>query len=599
MKLRSTASLEPDEREYVEAPVTRECVSERVRRYTRLRAAHRALTPSAPELMEQADRGSLRGIRERLRELTAHFEDGAPEPPPLHDALRAVDDALAGYRRKLLAVVERTPLAQLRASLSGETHPQRVEVSALLQLCLDAEPVPARYLRPVDFLVTLLCGGLRDGKWVMELDPADLNEAVRERCGARSALDSSAEAPIVRRFQQAAERITSGGDSSAITREMAAYKSEIAAFYFEPSVLRCIVGYNVAARNHFEDRLRRGREIDSAIDDELGLFAPLLDDDPRAKRGPGLPVHEAPGVIAVQEAIRRRLLGEDGAEGPADRVAATLDLGWLEPTDREAFLDPRSDGIPRLVRMTVVLGHLALASAEHGRDLAALSLHESQLDAWVGAVGDEAQREVDTLIRGNEYDGAVRLGQTKSRFLAAARVVARRRQGRGVGRPDASETLDHEALGLLRESLERERLRESPRVFFDLLGGGWKRTAAFSALGLLIAGLAIPELVPSSDPRRVDHLGGGALGDVSSLLESGYRDHAEGDTSMFIGTVSERWARMGSEERRQNADLIRDRVAERGVGEVLLFDAERVLQAHWVSGQWLTASGFSPAARTQ
>src|SRR5207247_2445404 len=156
--------------------------------------------------------------------------------------LQRLDEMLDAYQKSLIGWVGRIPLAQLRASLSTDSHAQRVEASALLQICLESEAVPKRLLHIVDFLITLLSAGRRGG-----------------------------------------------------------------------------------------GRLYGG------IDGDLGLFAPLQGDDPRSARPAregGLAAHESPGVIAVAEAIRRRLIDDVVADGPAERLAGALDLGLLEEADR-------------------------------------------------------------------------------------------------------------------------------------------------------------------------------------------------------------------------------------------------------------------------
>jgi hypothetical protein len=74
-----------------------------------------------------------------------------------------------------------------------------------------------------------------------------------------------------------------------------------------------------------------------------------------------------------------------------------------------------------------------------------------------------------------------------------------------------------------------------------------------------------------------------------SLLASGYRDHAA-KGSMFIGTLAKNWAELDPVAQRAHAEMIRDRALERGVVELLLFDGDHVMQAHWSDGQWREAS---------
>jgi hypothetical protein len=573
-----------------DAALARDHVEDRVRHFARLRAAHRALLPSSADPQSGADPALIGSIRDCLRTLKEQIDRPDAEVAVSRAMLQQLDESLDAYQKGLIGWVARLPIAQLRASLSSDTHAGRVEASGLLQICLESEPVPKRLLHIVDFLITLQSATRRDGSWVMDLDPADLNDVIRARCAARH-IETSAESRIVRRFQQAAEQLASVENATALIREISAYKAEVAGFYFAPSILRCIVGYNITARNHFESRVRRGRELDAEIDEDFGLFAPLQGDDPRAARPAGqggLAAHEAPGVIAVQEAIRRRVIEDVIADGPAERLAAALDLGLLEAADRDAFRDPEQTGTALLIRMTVVLGHLAMIHSEREAELAALSLHESQIDAWICALADEVQREVDTLIRGNRFDGALRLGEIKSHFLTGVRIVARRRLGRNVA-AGAERALAHEATDLLRDYLEKERLNQAPPIFMDLLGGGWRRTVALTSVGSLVALLAVAEVMPSRDLRRVDELDARQARAFDPLLASGYRDHAA-TGSMFIGTLASSWAELDSAARRAHAELIRDRSLEGGAVELLLFDGDRVLQAHWSAGAWRTVS---------
>jgi len=59
---------------------------------------------------------------------------------------------------------------------------------------------------------------------------------------------------------------------------------------------------------------------------------------------------------------------------------------------------------------------------------------------------------------------------------------------------------------------------------------------------------------------------------------------------MFIGTLASSWAELDPAARRAHAELIRDRALGGGAVELLLFDSDRVLQAHWSEGHWRTIS---------
>jgi len=581
--------FDADEEIQAEAPITRASVHARARRFAVLRAAQRALDPSSA-VPSEGQLDALSDLRAQLGRLTVLFEDpdGEPDTAGIQEEIQQLDGALDGYSQMLCSVLERVPLAQLRASLKLDTHDQRVEVAALLELCLESEPHPLRHLSIVDYLVTLLSANRRDGRWIVELDPADLNDTLRNRCFEVGQLDSGIEAMIVQRFQKAAQCVIEGRNPAGVMQEISAYKMEIASFYFVPSILRCIIGYNVAARNYFDERVDRERELDAEINDELGLFAPLHDDDPRAAMAADdsfLPPHESPGVVAVQTAIRHRLLEQESAGGAADEIAAGLDLSWLEPNEREAFIEASAEDGPRITRMTVVLGHLALSLPRKPREAKALGLDELHIDRWICELGDEVQREIDSYIKDNSYDGALRLGDTKSRFLAAVLLVARRRLGRRRERIEVGDSFDREAIDLVAEFLERERLLRQPRVFHDLLGGGWRRTAVFAVVALTIAYFAVGELMPVDEPRAAGDLSARQVATVSPVLDKAYRDHAD-EGSIFVGIVGPRWHGMNRTTRRQHADVIQAKVQKQGVEEVLLFDKDNVLQARFAQGAW-------------
>lgn len=573
----------------------REGVARRVRRFAVLRGAQRALDPSfrAPLL---ADLEALRSIRERLRDLVRRCDDPAQTPgaggaSAVEEELLDLDGALDGYAGVLLAKLDQLPMAQLRASLSLETPAQRGEVMALLELCMESESALAGHLAVVDFLITLLCVDQRDGSWIVVTDPPDLNDTVRRRCGSAPDLGPGVESKIVSRFRDAVERLARDADGEAILREMAIYKTEIAGFFFEPAVLRCVVGYNAAARNHFEARRRRGRELDTAIDDEIGLAQPLADYDEAIASQSLPPPHEVPGVLAVQEIIQHKLLGADPVEGPASRVAARLDLSWLTPSERRALIQSRDPSL-RAVRMTVVLGHLAVVLPECQRDLAALNIDEAKLDAWICALGDELQLQINDLLR-DDLQGALDLGDTKSRFLTAVLLVARRRQGRrgqqSLGEPDS---FAKNAVQLVRECLERMQLERQPRMFFDLFGGGWRRSAALAAAGLLIAWVGVVQLLPPGGERATHDLSQEQLRSFSWYLRSAYRDYAS-DGSMLVGVATDEWEKLRPIEREAAAMRLQERLKEKGIAEFLLYDDDHVLQAHYKGGRWRSTRAWS------
>jgi hypothetical protein len=85
-------------------------------------------------------------------------------------------------------------------------------------------------------------------------------------------------------------------------------------------------------------------------------------------------------------------------------------------------------------------------------------------------------------------------------------------------------------------------------LFNDLLGGGWRRTVALSSVGLVTAGFLLAVVAPSSS-----------------------------------GEMSRAW-------RATSSSIWR---GSRGAKEVLLFDKDRVLRAHWAGGEWRAPSDWA------
>jgi hypothetical protein len=570
--------------------VLREAVEQRVHRFAVVRAAQRALAPSYAG--PQADQEALRSIRQRLAGLLKPFENVTAltdiERREIEEELLEVDRALDGYTRLIHGKIESIPLAQLRASLSVETRALRSEVMALLEVSLEAPATSARFLHVVDLLLTLLCTSRRGDVWVFDTDPVNVHQAVRRRCDATPPCGSTVEASIVSRFQEAADRLARGDET--VIPEMSAYKAEIAEFHFVPAVLRCIVGYNAVARNHVAERLERSRELDSRIDEEMGLERPLAGYEER-DAAHFLPAHESPGVLAVQEAIGNRITGQDTAAGPAQRIASQLDLDWLDPADRQAFLEPRNKAL-RLIRMTVVLGHLAVCLESCQADVQALGLHADQLDAWICDLGKEIQAEINTRIR-SDIQGAVHLGDVKSRFLTAVLLVARRRRepGRRSGGEEV-DTFQRDAIAIVREYLESQQFRKPPPMFLDLLGGGWRRTVALSAVGLMVLSIGVVQLMPAG-PRATRDLSERALRNLSPYLTGGYRDYAK-NGSIFVARTNEKFDGLGPYERRAAIEKALQRLLGQGVAEMMIFDDDGVLQAHYKSGAWRSERAWRP-----
>jgi hypothetical protein len=275
-------------------------------------------------------------------------------------------------------------------------------------------------------------------------------------------------------------------------------------------------------------------------------------------------------------------------DDPASRIAADFDIEWLEEPERVSFLESDGEGIHRLVRMSIVLGHLASVMPDHPGEFASLSLHAAQLDSWICRLGDEVQGRMNELIV-EHFGGAQALADVRSRFLTAVLLVARRRRGAGRssgGTDNEAAEFDRNALDLVREYLKRQRVNGAQPMFLDFLGGGWRRSIGIAAVCLLVL-WAVSSSLTGGGPREIHEFSKREARRVSPHLTSAYRDHAESG-SMFFAVAAPSWMTMAPDQKQRVAESIVYKLKESGVDEFMIFDGDRMLQAHYQHGVWRT-----------
>src|SRR5262245_20699059 len=86
-----------------DAALARDHVGDRVRHFARLRAAHRALTPSSADPRGEVDAGLIDSIRECLRDLKEQVDRPDREIAVSRAALQRLDEAIDAYQKKLTA----------------------------------------------------------------------------------------------------------------------------------------------------------------------------------------------------------------------------------------------------------------------------------------------------------------------------------------------------------------------------------------------------------------------------------------------------------------------------------------------------------------
>jgi hypothetical protein len=582
----------------IEPPsITRAEIEERARRFATLRAAQRALAPSvrSPESLPPLE--PIRAVRDQIRALLDRGGDqaGVESRPETVGAteLDGIDAALDGYAHQLRYVADHVPVAQFRASLPGLAQEQRGEVIALLDLLIeDDEGLDAR-LSIVDYLITLVCTARQNDQWNLVADPSTVSEGTRTRAFTQPIGDPAVEAEIVGRFRSATERLTAGEDFEAVVVEMQGYKKEIAAHFFAPEVLRCIVAYNIALR-HIRDReLSRVRALDHDADREIGGAA---EPDEIESQGASDSAFGSPGLAAIERALERRLTDSDPAPGAAGQIAARVDVAKLHASEVELFAQPPPDDLGRLKRRIIALGLVVERLPEIQSELGALEIDPQLVrKEWVREVAERVENTTNDLISANEYDEARRLSDLQSRIVFGPLLAQDR--GRSGARPPprrAAPPASTTARAFTppakraqkRPAKPAQRAARAPRT-----GRQPSRQRTFAvAAALLLVGAGAGYPLFWKDPHAVRTLSEKQLLEVSPLLVSGYRSEG-GQGLMFIGTLADNWQRMEEPARRKAAKRMHAHLYEAGVFEMILFNRTRALQVHYV-GEMNTFPGW-------
>ena len=581
----------------IEPPaITRAEVEERARRFATLRAAQRALVPSvrSPESLPPLE--PIRAIRDQIRALL----DRTGEPAAAHSRSQAVretgldgiDDALDGYAYQLRYVADHVPVAQFRASLPEMAREQRAEVIALLDLLLEDDEGLAARLSLVDYLITLVCTARQNDQWNLVADPSTVSEGTRTQAFTQPIGDPEVEAEIMRRFRTATERVNTGEDFEAVVREMQRFKQEIAAHFFAPEVLRCVVAYNVSLR-HIRDReLSRVRALDRDADREIGGAA---EPDESETGGASDSAFGSPGLLAIEGALERRLTDSDPAPGAAGRIAARVDVAKLHASEVQLFAQPPRDDLGRMKRRIIAVGLLAERLPEIQSELGALEIDSQLVDKeWVREAADRVQTATNDLIAANDYDGARRLSDLQSRVLFAPLLAEKRRHQAATAAPASAArragASAYAAPPPSKPANERRRKQQKREGHAPRFRQQPSRLRIVALAAALMMGAAGAYHLLAREPHAVRVFSAEQLANISPLLVSGFRSDG-GRGLMFIGTLGDRWQRMEEPARREAAQRLHAQLHQAGVFEVILFNRTRALQVHYV-GELNTFPGW-------
>ena len=399
----------------------------RVTRYSNLRGVERALLPSVRRRIRLPTTHLGSAILVRLQRLLEQLRrrDERDRVVLVRAAreLEQLDEALADFAAALTRMVDEMPIAQLRATLQTMLDRSRGEVAALLDLCLETF-VPVDDGEPphkVDYLVTLLARQRVGEVAVLRCDPCAVTPGVAARCAAEDASPDLRAAEFARLFRDAQIELLGADDLEEIVQRMRKLKGRLGACWFDRDVLRAIVGYNVAAENRFRELYELEHRRDAAIERTLRALSELDLATPGRERPSASPADaDAPGMRALEEALRDRLATRAPEGSLLRRLAESIDLDGLEADESAASGDGGADPTDVLTRAAVLVG-LAL------RDLPSLTARLRELDVdvssmetrWVRELDDALRAAIEALAKSGRAERAARLARTRMRYLSS------------------------------------------------------------------------------------------------------------------------------------------------------------------------------------
>ncbi len=259
-------------------PLDPKDLGSRIARFSNLRAAERAITPTVrgrARLPSFHLGRELLDSLQRMREAVG-FRASAIHGLSADDLAASVDRDLDAFTTALCGVINETPMMQFRATLPGTVEQAREEVEALLDFCLE----PGRFVpfprALVDFAVTLLAteraGG---GRKKILHDPSQVTARIAILSREQGAVRDPEIAPTCRALRNAAVKLQSQDELEPTIRQIRGVKDSLGIRILHPEVLRSAVAYNVAIHNRLLLILASAREFDSAADEALATLRAL------------------------------------------------------------------------------------------------------------------------------------------------------------------------------------------------------------------------------------------------------------------------------------------------------------------------------------
>ncbi len=536
-------------------------LEERLRRFTGLTAAQRALSRSIHPAELAPLHEQSRSLLIELRDLAGRAESG--EAPA--SVLEHVDRALVEQSERTRTFVDQIDMRQLRATIPMIAHQHPDEVGGLVDLLLGGDLASDKNLRMLEYLITLLCAEEVSGRRRIRRNPADVTDQLKKVCDAQRNEAGSDWILAERMLEQSTAKVMQGGDVGQIRDRVRQCKEEFGAQLLHPSVLMASVKYNVAMWNQLAAEIDSSRSIEELASD---LLLTEIGEMPVPLPGStGASLLDSKDFEQLLDAFSARMRGEPGGSGRFDRLIDRLALDHVPPAHTEDFADPEPDVVGRHIRAAILMGLVleGLPSTGDALTVAGFDATEFTTTAYDELVGRMTELGRKHFASSDDAQ-AFRLSDVKTHHLTVHRAARDRASDandeRKRSRRGAAE--DSSALGAWL----------APLANLMPSGAGWVAVLALVPLALLIF-----------SPGLIDHdkIDAASLHRISPFLTSA---HVQGDDAYphYVARVADTWAYLGDAERRKVATEIGTGLEGFGAMKVTLVDARGLIVMRWDDG---------------
>ncbi len=536
-------------------------LEERLRRFTGLTAAQRALSRSIHPAELAPLHEQSRALLIELRDLAGRSQSGAAPA----SVVEHIDQALVEQSERTRAFVDQIDMRQLRATIPMIAHQHPDEVGGLVDLLLGGDLESDKNLRMLEYLITLLCAEEVSGRRHVRQNPAEVTAQLKTVCDAQRSAAGSDWILAERMLEQSTAKVMQGADVGQIRDRARQCKEEFGGQLLHPSVLMASVKYNVAMWNQLAAEIDSSRSIEELASD---LLLNDVGEMPVPLPGStGASLLDSRDFGQLLETFSARMRGEPAGTGRFDRLVDRLALDRIPPRYAEDFAETEPDTVTLHVRAAILMGRVldGLPSTSDALTVAGFDAEEfttTTYDELVARMTELGRK----LFASSDDAQAFRLSDVKTHHLTQHRAARDEAAGQTDERAHRRRRTDESSTGLAGWFAPLTQLMPS--------GSGWVALLALVPLSLLIF-----------SPGLIDHgkIETASLQRISPFLTS---VHVQGDDQRphFVARVAETWAYLGDEARSSASTEIATGLEGLGAVQVTLVDPRGVIVMRWDDG---------------